>query len=91
MTKAATDCIPTIRRTMLDTLAVLTVPASTPELAEDAGYPTKTATRALEELVIYGLATCTKGRSGKPHIWQISDRARDLRRSRTGTAMSGHP
>jgi hypothetical protein len=91
VTKTAEDCIPSTRRVMLDTLAALEGPASTSALAEGAGYPTSTAQRALEELVIYGLATCTKGGAGKSHLWQISDLARDLRHRGTSPEMSVSP
>jgi hypothetical protein len=79
VTKTALDCIPAIRRTMLDALSVLGQPTATPALAEEADYPTTTAKRALEELTVYGLASRVKGGQGKPDLWWLTDYARELR------------
>jgi hypothetical protein len=89
VTKLAVDCIPAIRRTMLDTLALLDEPVSTSDLAEDVGYPTSTARRALEDLTVYGLATRIKVGGNKADLWQITGETRDLRREGTVPENSG--
>ena len=78
ITKMALDSIPAVRRRMLDNLAVLEAPAATPDLAEQAGYPTNTARRALEDLTVYGLVARTKVGPGKPDLWELTETTRGL-------------
>jgi hypothetical protein len=78
--KMALDSIPAIRRRMIEDLAALDGWAPTGELAEEAGYPTTTARRALEDLAVYGLALRQRGGEGKPDLWRLAERTRDLLR-----------
>jgi predicted transcriptional regulator len=76
--KVALDCIPAIRRTVLDTLAK--APGSnTSEVAKSIAYPTTTARRTLEDLHAYGLVNRDVLGQGKADRWTLSGLASGLR------------
>jgi hypothetical protein len=88
--KVAMDSIPAIRRQLLDDLAVLDAPAATSDLADDAGYPTTTTRRALEDLAAHGLVLRASAEKGKAHTWRLSELTRDLSRKIGWVGVGGY-
>jgi hypothetical protein len=89
-TKAGFDSLPKIRRTVFDQLAGIDEWQATTAIATTAGYPTKTAYRALEDLTVHHVAERRSGGNGKPDEWRLSDWAREHydRTRPTGTEKS---
>jgi energy-coupling factor transporter ATP-binding protein EcfA2 len=56
VTKVALDSIPATRRAVIDLLAHADDEVETPKVAEELGYPTATAKRALEDVTAHGIA-----------------------------------
>jgi hypothetical protein len=74
--RVALDCIPALRRRLLEQLCEDDSPQSTKEIAEAADLPTNTVRRALEDLTAYGLASRYSRGQGKADVWTASDWAR---------------
>jgi hypothetical protein len=81
--KVGLDSIPKLRRSAFDALGDDW--RSTPEIADLAGYPTVTARRALEDLMVHGVAIRAPGESGKADRWRLSDEAQSLYAQATET------
>lgn len=77
VTKSALDCMPALRRSVLDALMARTGPASTTEIAEAIGYPSITARRALEDLAAHGILVRDVQGQGKADLWHPSDWTRE--------------
>ena len=78
--KVALDCIPALRRAILDTLSERPG-LSTSEAAESIAYPTTTTRRTLEDLHAYGLVDRELRGAGNADRWTLSRLAYDLRAS----------
>lgn len=74
--RVALDCIPALRRQLLEQLCDTEAPASTSAIAELVGVPTNTVRRALEDLTAYRLVVRTVSGPGKPDLWHVTDWAR---------------
>lgn len=72
-TKCALDSMPAIRRTVLERLVAQPEPITTVDLAEDLGYPTNTARRALEDLAVHGVLVRTPQGQGRADLWRASE------------------
>jgi hypothetical protein len=78
VTKAALDSVPALRLNLLRLLAARDDTAATPAIAEQLGYPTSTARRALEDLHAHGLVErVTRGEGRAADTWALSTRARE--------------
>ncbi len=66
--RVALDCIPALRRRLLERLAAATWQETTKEVAEAEALPTSTVKRALEDLAAYGLALREGQGQGKPDL-----------------------
>jgi hypothetical protein len=78
--KVALDCIPAIRRQTLDTLPRST-DWTTAEVSEAIAYPAQTTRRTLEDLHAYGMVDRQTRGQGKADYWNLSAKARDLRKT----------
>ena len=86
--RVAFDCIPKNRAAMIRALLAQDTEATTKQLATQLSIPTATAYRALEELLVYGLAyrearedrAGQEGKDGRADAWTASTTLRDLYR-----------
>jgi DNA-binding MarR family transcriptional regulator len=89
VTKASLDSIPATRRAVIDTLLELGEPMATPKLAEQLGYPTATAKRALEDLTAHGIVRrAARGEGTRADTWDLTDRARQQLLTISNSEMS---
>ena len=78
VTKVALDSIPATRRAVIDLLAHADDEVETPKVAEELGYPTATAKRALEDVTAHGIARrVTRGSGKKADTWKLTQWAMD--------------
>lgn len=82
--KTGIDCIPKLRRSVLNVLMNVDRWLTTTEIATAAGYPTVTIRRALEDLAAHGVVDRQSGGPGKADQWITSD----LAQSRLKTTFS---
>jgi len=71
--KVGLDCIPALRRRVLEALMDERAPLTTSKVAERIEHPTATARRALEELTAHRIVTRSAGGQGKPDEWTLSE------------------
>jgi hypothetical protein len=71
-TKIALDSMPQLRRQILELLELRTEPMETTEIAEALQYPTTTARRGLEDLMVYELINRISQGQGKSDVWELS-------------------
>ena len=76
VTKAALDCIPALRRAVMDTLEAADDQLETRTVATAVSYPTQTTRRALEDLTAHGICHRYPGGNGKSDDWRLTDFAR---------------
>jgi hypothetical protein len=76
VTKAALDCIPSIRATLIRVLQT-GGSASTARLSEKIRYPQTTTRRALEDLAAHGVIEKQRRRGGTGDTWTLTARAAD--------------
>ncbi|MBM3744855.1 MAG: hypothetical protein FJW34_03540 [Acidobacteria bacterium] len=76
--KVGLDCLPAVRRAVLETLLAAIGPMDTPEVAAAVRYPTTTARRALEDLAGHGLIEREPGGGRKPDSWGVTPETREL-------------
>jgi IclR helix-turn-helix domain len=67
------DCIPALRRRLLEHLNEQRAPQTTKTIAETLDLPTSTVKRALEDLAAYGLAKRYGQGAGKADVWTATD------------------
>ena len=91
VTKASLDSIPATRRSVIDVLLEATEPIPTPKLAEQLGYPTPTAKRALEDLTAHGVARrASRGTGQTADTWEISEWTRQRHEAISAPEMSSN-
>ena len=73
--RVALDCIPSLRRRLLEQLHEHGPPVPVKTLAESVGLSTNTVRRALEDLTVYGLTT--RSGQGKADLWAATDWTRE--------------
>lgn len=72
--KTGLDCVPALRRRLIEVLAFKGAPALSTVLAEHVGHPTVTAVRrALEDLAGHGITRRTSAGNGKADLWELSE------------------
>jgi hypothetical protein len=76
--KVGLDCLPAVRRVVLETLLAAIGPMSTKEIADAVRYPTNTTRRALEDLCGHGLMEREPGGGNKGDSWYIAPETREL-------------
>jgi len=77
VTKIALDSMPQLRRQILELLEVESDPVETGVISEMLQYPTTTAKRGLEDLMVYDLIKRHSQGKGKADVWELSDWTRD--------------
>jgi len=79
ITKVGLDCMPKLRRGVFDALAALPAGArlGTGVLAAQVAYPTTTARRALEDLMVHGVVEREAEPAGGSHNWWLTRWARE--------------
>jgi len=75
-TRAGLDSIPAIRLSVIQTL-IAGGTVSTTEVAIRTGYPTNTASRALEDLAAHKIVLKENQGQGKANLWALSNWAQD--------------
>lgn len=75
--KVGLDCMPKLRRSVFVYLSRHPGWSTTTAIATDVGYPTQTARRSLEDLMVHGLVLREPGPKGKPDNWQLAPMARE--------------
>jgi hypothetical protein len=75
--RAARDSMPALRAQLLDVLGVAGGPITTSAVAEEVGYPTQTARRALEDLTAHGVVMRYPQGKGKADLWALDTVAKD--------------
>lgn len=70
--KVGLDCMPAIRRAVLDQLLAYAAPALTSEIATAIDYPTGTARRTLEDLAAHGIVSRTSAGTGNADVWEAT-------------------
>jgi predicted transcriptional regulator len=70
LTKVALDCMPDLRRKVLEYLIVTDDKVKTEEIATRLGYPTQTTRRTLEDLAAHQIVIRHKGQAD---MWNLSD------------------
>jgi len=81
--KVALDCMPALRRAVVEQLLYAEGPLETATLAAQVGYPNQTTRRSLEDLAAHDVVTRHPGGQGKANRWALSDRARQQYQSVT--------
>jgi hypothetical protein len=76
LSKVALDCMPALRRSVIDQLSHAQGPLETTTLATQLGYPTPTTRRCLEDLAAHQVVVRHPGGQGKTDLWALSDWAR---------------
>jgi hypothetical protein len=71
--RVALDCIPALRRRLLERLCEQAAPEATKQIAEAVDLPTVTVRRALEDLTAYGLFSRYGQGEGKADVWTATD------------------
>lgn len=76
----AFDSVPTLRRRIFEYLRTAedADKLNTTYIAEELGYPTQTARRALEDLTAHGVIDRKSQGPGRADLWTLSDLAREL-------------
>jgi hypothetical protein len=75
--KAALDCMPAIRRTVIEVVGPIGTLIDTASIATRIGYPTQTTRRALEDLAAHKVVRrLTQGKGMSDH-WELSDLTKD--------------
>lgn len=74
--KVGLDCMPKLRRSVFIYLARHEGWNTTTSIAARVGYPTQTARRSLEDLMVHGLVLRQPGGSGIPDKWQLASTTR---------------
>jgi len=77
--RVALDCIPAVRRLILEVLAVADAELETSALGRQLQYSTSTVRRALEDLQALTMVTCEKG--SPAHKWRLNEEWCDLVRA----------
>jgi DNA-binding IclR family transcriptional regulator len=72
MRRVGRDCIPPGRTLLLGLLAEASEPRETALLATQAGMPTETARRVLQDLAALKLATRISQGRGNPDLWELT-------------------
>lgn len=75
--RVALDCLPPLRRQLLEQLGASDQPISTTDLALATDVPTNTARRTLEDMTAYRLIRRHAQGQGKADLWQVVDWARE--------------
>ena len=75
--KVGLDCMPNIRRLIVEYLAGVEGQAKTSEIATAIGIPSNTVRRALEDLCCYNLLTRESHGGSAGDSWAMCDRARE--------------
>lgn len=75
--QVALDCIPALRRAVIQTLQARGEPMSTADVAEVVECPTVTTRRALEDLTAHHV-TERAGKTGNAHLWCLSEEIASL-------------
>jgi hypothetical protein len=83
--KVGLDCMPKLRRSIFEYLVDHEEWSSTTEIATTVEYPTQTARRSLEDLMVHGLVLRKAGGKGKSDNWMLSKRARQWYAEALGT------
>ncbi|HEX2987437.1 MAG TPA: hypothetical protein VHS06_04620, partial [Chloroflexota bacterium] len=76
--RVALDCIPAIRRSVLETLVKTESFLKTSDVSNSAQHANTTVRRALEDLHALGLVMCRKGGEGRPDEWRLTDECRAM-------------
>jgi DeoR-like helix-turn-helix domain len=76
LVKVALDCMPALRRAVLEQLLHAEGPLETTTLAAQLGYPTQTTRRSLEDLAAHHVVTRHPAGKGKADRWALSEWAR---------------
>jgi hypothetical protein len=76
--RVAADCIPGIRRKVLDALQHVDGWVRTTDVANSVQHARTTVVRALEDLQGLGLVSCKKGGQGVPDEWVLTNECREL-------------
>lgn len=71
--KTGLDCVPALRRKLMEVLAFKGAPTPSMVLAERVGHPTVTARRALEDLAGHGITRRTSAGQGKADLWELTE------------------
>ena len=83
--KVGLDSMPKLRRSIFEHLVAHHVWSTTTDIAAAVKYPTQTARRSLEDLMVHGLVLRKPGGKGKPDNWMLSPRARRWHAEALGT------
>ncbi len=75
--RVALDCIPAVRRLILEVLMVADGDLATSALGRQLQYSTSTVRRALEDLQALDMVTCEKGGQGTADKWRLNEEWRD--------------
>lgn len=74
--KVGLDCMPKLRRSVFEYLVTRREWTSTKAIATDIGYPTQTARRSLEDLMVHALVLRQPAGKGNTDNWMLSKTAR---------------
>ena len=74
--KVGLDCMPKLRRSVFEYLVTRRDWISTKAIATGIGYPTQTARRSLEDLMVHALVLRQPAGKGNADNWMLSDMAR---------------
>jgi DNA-binding MarR family transcriptional regulator len=74
--RVARDSMPALRAELLDILSATGPPIKTTAIAEEAGYPSSTTRRSLEDLTAHGVVTRYPQGEGKADLWSLTDTAK---------------
>lgn len=79
LSRMAVDCAPALRVPLIRALLGTPLPARTTDLAQAAGFVTKTASRYLDDLALLGIAVHEKetAAANSPDLWSASEWLRD--------------
>ncbi len=81
--KVGLDCLPAVRRVVLEVLLAALGAMDTVEVAGAVRYPTSTTRRALEDLCAHALVDREPGGGRKPDSWGVTAETRELYESAT--------
>jgi hypothetical protein len=89
--KVGLDCLPKLRRSIFERLVQTDGWSTTTEIATAVEYPTPTARRSLEDLMVHGLVHRKAGGKGKTDSWTLTSRARRWHAEALGTFPENSP
>jgi hypothetical protein len=86
LARIARDCVPHVRRRMLDILTSKR-PQTTTDIAQTAGYPTSTTRRALEDLTVHRMVERRAMGQGRADEWDLGGLYLRLQRAADGESQ----